>query len=150
MADKYGITKNCVTEATVKSATFDEKTSKWEVKYIRDGEIKTMTSNVYVGAVGQVSFSSFGSLWSCHDLCTLHHSTALPGAFFLQLSNPKIPTIKGQDIFKGQVCSVIHWHRCSSKESGAVVMSVQHWLICRLAILHGTSQTSTLLARMSW
>ena len=55
MADKYGITKNCVTEATVKSATFDEKTSKWEVKYIRDGEIKTMTSNVYVGAVGQVS-----------------------------------------------------------------------------------------------
>jgi 4-hydroxyacetophenone monooxygenase len=74
MCDKYGITKNCMTETTVESATWDEATSMWEVKYhTKDGSVKTMKSNVYVGAVGQ-------------------------------LSNPRIPKIPGQDIFKGQAC----------------------------------------------
>jgi len=73
MADKYGLTKNCVTGASVESATYDESTSMWNVKYEKDGVVQTMTSNVYVGAVGQ-------------------------------LSNPKIPKIPGQDVFKGQAC----------------------------------------------
>merc|ERR1719240_65671 len=74
MCDKYGITKNCKTETTVESATWDEKTSMWEIKYKnKDGSTGVMKSNVYVGAVGQ-------------------------------LSNPRIPNIPGQDIFKGQAC----------------------------------------------
>jgi len=55
MTDKHGITKNCITEATVESATFDESSSMWEVRYIKNGEVKTMRSNVYVGASGQLS-----------------------------------------------------------------------------------------------
>jgi len=35
MTDKHGITKNCITEATVDSATFDESSSMWEVRYIK-------------------------------------------------------------------------------------------------------------------
>ena len=73
LCDKYGITKNCVTNATVESAVFDENSSMWRVKYHKDGEVKFMTSNVFVAAVGQ-------------------------------LSNPSIPRIPGQDVFRGQAC----------------------------------------------
>ena len=74
MADKYGITPNCITDANVESATWNEETSKWQVKYTdKAGVTQTRDSNVYVGAVGQ-------------------------------LSNPAVPTIPGQDIFQGQAC----------------------------------------------
>lgn len=74
MSDRYGITKNCMTETTVESATWDESTNTWEIKHTtKDGSVKTMKSNVYVGAVGQ-------------------------------LSNPKIPKIPGQETFRGQAC----------------------------------------------
>lgn len=55
LCDKYGITKNCVTGATVESATFDESSSTWQVKYRKDGEEKVMNSNVFVAAVGQLT-----------------------------------------------------------------------------------------------
>lgn len=74
MCDKHGITQNCKVNTTVESATWDEKTSMWEVKYYnKDGSAGIAKANVYVGAVGQ-------------------------------LSNPQIPKIQGQDIFKGQAC----------------------------------------------
>jgi len=55
MCDRYGITKNCVTEANVESATWDEAASMWEITYTKDGSLQTLRSNVYVGAVGQLS-----------------------------------------------------------------------------------------------
>jgi len=74
MCVKYGISPNVKTETTVESATWDEESFMWEVKYHnKDGSVGTRKSNVYVGAVGQ-------------------------------LSNPKIPNIPGQDVFKGQAC----------------------------------------------
>jgi len=74
ICDKYGITQKCKTETTVERATWDDKSSMWEVKYTnKDGSAGTVRSNVFVGAVGQ-------------------------------LSNPNIPKIPGQDIFKGQAC----------------------------------------------
>jgi 4-hydroxyacetophenone monooxygenase len=74
MADKYGITPNCKTETNVESATWDEESSKWIIRYKnKDGSVNVIRSNVYVGAVGQ-------------------------------LSNPSIPEIPGQNIFQGQAC----------------------------------------------
>ena len=55
LCDRYGITQNVVTEATVESATFDENSSMWQVKYHKDREVKFIDSNVFVAAVGQLS-----------------------------------------------------------------------------------------------
>lgn len=74
MCKKYGITPNCMTETTVESATWDAEESLWEIKFRnKDGTLDSRKSNVYVGAVGQ-------------------------------LSNPSVPRIPGQDVFKGQAC----------------------------------------------
>jgi len=74
MCDKHGITEHCKTETVVESATWDEATSMWHIKYnSKDGVSKIMESNVYVAAVGQ-------------------------------LTNPFIPSIPGQEIFDGDSC----------------------------------------------
>ena len=81
LADKYGLTPHCKTRTTVKSATWDESDSRWEVRYTNpDGTPGVIKSNVCVGAVGQ-------------------------------LSNPSIPKIPGQEVFRGQACHTARFIR---------------------------------------
>lgn len=74
ICDAEGITQKCKLQTTIDSAVWNDQTSMWDIKYTnKDGSSGNMSSNVYVGAVGQ-------------------------------LSNPNIPKIPGQDIFKGAAC----------------------------------------------
>lgn len=74
MAAQNGITPNVQLETTVQAATFDESAGMWDVTF-RSKD----------GSMGSMRASVY---------------VAAVG----QLSNPKIPPIPGQDVFKGQAC----------------------------------------------
>ena len=56
MCDKHGVTKNCKCNTNIEIARWNEETSMWDLKFRTEkGPLETMSVNVYVGAVGQLS-----------------------------------------------------------------------------------------------
>jgi len=56
MCDRHGITQHCKTNTTVESATWNDANSLWDVAYTdKSVLVSTISANVYVGAVGQLS-----------------------------------------------------------------------------------------------